>query len=200
MTANWKILFNPYTRIAGWGGAALGAVITVAVAAIGWLSHTIFPGVVDAKIPGVVEWWSLGNCLLAIGIGVIVTAAFLYLAGLLFSRATRPQDIFATVTLARVPFIISALVGFAIDPADMDSIMQTLNSQVAAGEIPDLSLTAPMIVGSLIILLMSIWSVVMLYNGFKVSTGSKGMKTGWMFAGAIIAAEIVSLVITHEII
>ena len=48
-------------------------------------------------------------------------------------------------------------------------------------------------------LLFLVWFVILLFNGFKVATNSKGIKHNLLFAGAILLAEILSKILISNL-
>lgn len=96
--AGW--LFRPFVWVAGGRALGLGLVAIVMAAALGYLGHTHFDGVVDVHsgrpapgwvflVEGLVDW--------------LILSVVLYALGRLLARPFRAVDLFGTQALARWP-------------------------------------------------------------------------------------------------
>lgn len=175
-----KTLFNPFKKLAGGKALGLGMAILLLTAVVAGFSNCHFDGAFDAHVgaemPVIVYYL---EAIIAWG----VTALTFYLAGVLFSNSkVRLIDILGTTALARYPFFFIAVLGFALPVANPD-------------ELPPL--TPGFILVSLLLLLISIWSIALLYHAFSVSCNLKASKGIWVFIGALIVAEIISKIVFH---
>jgi hypothetical protein len=92
--------------------------------------------------------------------------------------------------LSRAPFLLIALASFFVKVPDLSGIMQdpfVIFDSISF--IIILILTFPII----------IWSVTLMYNAYKISTGASGQKLSISFIFGLIIAEIISKIIIYQI-
>lgn len=180
----WNFLINPFTKIAGWQAFFIGIVLVVLSGAVGGMNQTWFPGVLDMRI-GTPAPYSWGFVLLAVDVISIVLV--MTLAALLVAKKFRFIDILGTMTLARAPMLLFALAG----------LLWPIGRQ---GKPEVLLITQIPILGILCILIL-IWSITLMYNGFKVSCNLKnGVKLNAVFIISVIIAETFSLLCISSLI
>lgn len=186
-----KSLINPFDRIAGWKSFFIGIAIVVATVVVGWQSSICFRGVLDAKT---VYKLDLNWALYCQFISLAALVGVFYLAALLFARGTRFQDILGTITFSRFPYLFIALLGFLSSDAELTKI----NEVVSSGNVNELlsyfTTNIKQILLPILMIPFVVWSIILLYNAFKVSTGLKGSKCGVVFTTSLILAEIISLI------
>jgi len=167
----YPLLFNPFTKIAGWKAFVIGALIVITTVIIGSFFNISFWGVMDVKVtPGVPIAYSF---LFQI-IGLAGTVLFMYLLTLIFTRNVRFQDILGTVTLSRFPLIFVALAGFILSDRVLDGqemITSILNGTFSLTDYTDLFIFL------FITMIFVIWSLILLYNALKISSGLNVTKT-----------------------
>ena len=114
----------------------------------------------------------------------------MFLAGLFIARRFRFVDILGTMTLSKAPFLLLAIVGLFTKMPDMSNVIKD----------PFIMLSSPSLVFLLILSLpVIIWSIALMFNGFKVATGAKGTKLTVTFIAAVFVAEIVSKILIQFI-
>lgn len=191
MKNKFKLLYNPFDQIAGWKAFIIGIIIILLTVVIGNLNCAYYPGALDAKLAPDVP---LSIAIQVQGIGLVSLVLIFYLAALIFAKGTRFQDILGTVTLSRFPYLFISLLGFLVD----EDKLRAMNNAMMEGRIGDITSSVMdnvgMIVASLLMLPFIIWFIALLYNAFRVSTGLKGAKCVFLFIGAVIVAEVVSIV------
>lgn len=122
-----------------------------------------------------------------------------YTAGRIVTKSKiRIIDIAGTTALSQTPFIFAALAGFIpmfhICFGDPDSVNIAAMIAVLKENIVPLFVIAIITIGA------SIWSILLLYNGYSISVNIKGVVGGISFIIALVAAEIISLIILHYLI
>ncbi len=160
-----KLLFNPFTRIAGVKSLIIGLIALFIISLLGYKTGTHFYGfyIVPAKDS---DFWiylveNLSNW--------VFISVFLFIAGLIFSKSKiRAIDIFGTTLLSMIPLIIVPIV--RLIPA-----LQTFAAQSFA-----------MFVFIIVSLIAVIWTISLLFNAYKVSCNLKNEK--------LIVSFIISLV------
>ncbi|NLI72265.1 MAG: hypothetical protein GX361_05980 [Bacteroidales bacterium] len=185
---NKSLIWNPFTRIAGWQAFGIGIVIVVVSAVIAGFGNLLFDGAIDAHFGddvGVVK------SLVVNGISLISVVLVMYITGLIISRDFRFVDILGTMTLARAPLLILALIALFVSSPSEAKVLEN----------PMIVLNYPsLIIFGLISIPIIVWFVALMYNGLKVSTGAKGKKLVIGFIGGLLFAEIISKMLIHLIL
>ena len=182
-----SLIFNPFKRIAGWEAFGIGLVIVVLTTFTGNFAGIYFDGVIDMHFA---ETFDSLKSWLMIPVNIISISVIMWLAGITVSKNFRFIDILGTMTLSRAPFLLIALASFFVKAPDLSGIMQdpfVIFDSISF--IIILIFTFPII----------IWSVTLLYNAYKISTGASGQKLSISFLFGLIIAEIISKIIIYQI-
>lgn len=182
-----SLIFNPFKRIAGWEAFGIGLVIVVLTTFTGNFAGIYFDGVIDMHFA---ETFDSLKSWLMIPVNIISISVIMWLAGITVSKNFRFIDIFGTMTLSRAPFLLIALASFFVKVPDLSGIMQdpfVIFDSISF--IIILIFTFPII----------IWSVTLMYNAYKISTGASGQKLSISFIFGLIIAEIISKIIIYQI-
>ena len=178
----FKLVFNPFSRIAGLEAFGLGLFFVVLMGIIGTFSHTIFDGVLDIHI---VRDSTLANSFIMLGVDILALTLIMWIAGLIISRNIRFIDILGTMTLSKAPLLLASIAAFFTKVPDTNTIMH--NPMVLLSSVS-------FIVVMILIIPITIWSIALMYNALKVSCGVKGGKLTAAFIIGLFVAEIVSKV------
>lgn len=184
--SDWKLLYNPFTRIAGWKAFFMGLPIVCLTVILGWLTGTMAYGL-EVKAVGGFELW---RGFYFTGTGIACTVAVMYLTGSIFSKGVRFQDILGTVTLARTPYLLSPLMGVFMNK----DFMESFEAGIQAGDLGVIDWSG-MALSGIFMISVSVWAVAMLYHAFRVSTDLKGPKCTLLFILSLLVSEIIMLVI-----
>lgn len=182
-----SLIFNPFKRIAGWEAFGIGLVIVVLTTFTGNFAGIYFDGVIDMHFA---ETFDSLKSWLMIPVNIISISVIMWLAGITVSKNFRFIDILGTMTLSRAPFLLIALASFFVKVPDLSGIMQdpfVIFDSISF--IIILIFTFPII----------IWSVTLMYNAYKISTGASGQKLSISFIFGLIIAEIISKIIIYQI-
>lgn len=187
-------LFNPFKYIAGAEALILGVIIMGIISFVGYLGNTHFDGVIDIHygcnespnpyiphlIYQIVNW-------------ACMTIVFYVTAKITTKTDFRFIDIAGTLALSQVPLLFAAITGFYpdvhlclgnLDTTHINTVLEMLKENIVA-----------LLIASLICILFTIWSIILRYNAYSVSTNIKGVIGGVSFAIALIVSEILSKVI-----
>ena len=191
------LLFNPFHLWAGAKALIAGLIAMIASGVIAYYSGTRFDGLLDFHFTGgagtsysiIYEsliWWAFFSI-------------FLYLCGIILSKSkVRLVDVFGTQALARVPFllvaILSALPGVAEYAIGLFTSMQ---NSTAGPQTGNAALFWPVMVISL---LATIWAIALMWRAYKVSCNLKGTKAVVSFIAAVLVVEALSKVIALKIL
>ncbi len=150
-----KLLFNPFTRIAGTKSLIVGLIALLITSFLAYLTGTHFYGfyIINAKNS---DFWvylveNISNWLFI--------SVFLFVSGLIFSKSKiRAIDIFGTTLLSMIPLIIVPVV--RLIPG-----LQTFATQSFARY-----------AFGLVSIIAVIWTISLLFNAYKVSSNLKNEK------------------------
>ena len=170
---------NPFIKIAGlksliygWGGVIL-------IALMAYLTGTHFYGFSNldfAKDSGF--WFYALEQLLS----WVVISFCLYVSGLLFSKTKlRVVDVFGTNLLARLPLLLVPLIRLL--PPFQTFVFQSMEMYLLVG----------------VYVLSLAWTIILMFNGFRVSSNLKGSQLIILFTISIIVAEITIRLILNSI-
>ena len=182
----WSLLYNPFTKIAGWQAFAVGILIVSLTGLIGAYSNVAFDGVIDTHIT---KSLTIKDSLLLLGIDIVSVVVILFITGMIISKRLRFVDILGTMTLSRAPLILLAILGLIVTPV---SAKEIISSPMAILQHPGL------IIFGVLSIPVIIWFIALMYNGFRVSTGAKGAKLIVGFIVGLIVAEIVSKILIFQ--
>ena len=186
-----KWLYNPFEVFAGWKAFGIGIVILCVATVIGYFGNTVFYGI-SAKTVSYVTW---GKAFSLQGIGLAVTVVVMWIIALLSAKHVRFQDILGTVTLAKYPTVIMAIMFLAFSNW-MNEITGRITSAGSIQEILEIFNNLSIldytlfIVYSIIALSLLVWTITLLFNAFKVSTNLKGGKCALLFIAIMLISEI----------
>ena len=200
MDKDWRWVYNPFEKIAGWKAFGIGIVILCLATAIGYFGNTVFYGFSIKAVPSIT--WSKAFLLQATGL--TTTVLVMWITALLFAKHVRFQDILGTVTLAKYPLVLPAIMFLAIGKR-LNELGEKLSSTGNHQEtmklfneltVADYALFIFIIVVSILVL---VWSIALLFNAFKVSTNLKGIKCALLFIAIMLISEIVIHIMISKI-
>lgn len=184
-------LFNPFQFVAGSRALVLGLAIILISGFFGWLGDTHFDGVLDIHTGMEAPAWVF----FAEGlINWLCVAVPLYFFGLIVSRSSiRVVDVFGTQALARLPYLIAALMWLPDAPQRFGEYMLSQVSQgsAAATTISYMD-TLMFVVCAIVTILMVIWMVALMYRAYAVSCNIKGTKAVITFIVSLVGGEVLS--------
>ncbi|VBB46755.1 conserved membrane hypothetical protein [uncultured Paludibacter sp.] len=189
MKNKWNLLWNPFTRIAGWQAFIIGLVVVIATGVIGTYGNLVFNGAIDAHFSDMDI--SFCKSFLMLGIDLISVVLVMYIVGLTIAKGFRFVDILGTMTLSRAPLLLLAIMAlFTHQPALSEVMKNPLIIFSYLSFIVFLILSLPVMV----------WFIALMYNALKISTGIKGSKLILGFILGIIMSEIISKILIHLIV
>ncbi len=181
----WQLLINPFTRIAGWQALFAGIIFIAITAFISTYSGAYFDGVIDFHYGKDITFLT---SIFILKIDILSITFCMWIAGLLISKKFRIIDILGTMALAKAPMIILAIAAYFATAPELNKILQNPQTLLSdAGFVTLIILTIP----------VTIWSVTLMYQGFKISIGAKGSKLTIAFIVSLFIAEVISKVLIH---
>ena len=190
MKSNWKWIYNPFEKVAGWKAFGIGILLLTIATVMGYFGNTVFYGL-EVKVVSTITW-SMAFFLQALGLVVLV--AMMYAAALFFARHVRFQDILGTITLAKYPLLLMAVLNLALNKSVSSIDINKLISR-------DFSLLdiLPLFLFGIFAVLLLVWEIALLYNAFRVSTNLKGTKCAVLFTAALLVSEIITIILVFVI-
>lgn len=190
------LLFKPFERyqeshllVIGIGALLVGSVL-------GALFGARFDGVLDLHFGKDVSFYTV---LLDNVINVICLFTPLFILGKFINSHTRLIDIFNTVLVARIPYMVLPLSNIN------NFIVNSTSELVELAQNPDLiteistSTYVVITVFGLISLGAMVWMIALLFNGFKVAVNLKNKMHIVWFGLSILLAEILSKIIISKL-
>jgi len=188
-------LLNPFTRLAGAKALLAGLLFFIITTIAGSYGGVVFDGVINVHLLRS----TISEAFLIHGLSLVMLIIFMYLAGLIFSKSSiRLIDVAGTMTLARAPFLLSAL--FLLLPGTGKYLNEFISGLLMMS-FSQLSFQAMLvgIISFLIFFISIVWFIILAYNGFTVSCNIKGSKNILVFICALLISFIVSFGITLKI-
>lgn len=183
----FNLLFNPFTRIAGWQAFGIGLIVLIITGLIGANSAVAFDGVLDMHLFEITYFQSFAYLILSLASLVLV----MWITGLIQSKGFRFIDILGTMTLAKGPNLILSIAGFFTTVPNLDNIQ---NDPLAIFQNVSFVL---MLVLSMVVM---IWNITLMYQGLKISCNLNGSKLTVAFIIALLASEILSKALIFKLI
>lgn len=172
---NYNILYNPFTKIAGFSAMLIGVSGIAVTSYLAYLTGTHYNGFSHIDFASDSEFWVylLENCSHA-----LFLSTFLYLYTLLFTNTkVRIVDIIGTILVSRIPLIITPIIrtipffkSFVINSLTMYSLLA-------------------------IYLISITWTIILLYNAYKVACNLKENKLIFSLLLTMAMAEISTKII-----
>ena len=179
-----QFLINPFTRIAGWQAFGVGVVFLVLMGVVGTFSGVCFDGALDVHFTTKSNFC---DSFLFLAVDIVCVTLFMWLGAVIFSKNVRLIDLLGTMTLSKAPLLIVTFAGFLISK----------NTLLAIEENPLAVLGMPAFIYFSVAVMVPffIWTIALMYNAFKVSSGIKGDKIVPVFIVALLLAEVASKII-----
>lgn len=190
-----KRLFNPFEKYTERQLLLFGTLAALVGGVVAWLCNARFDGALDLHFTAeVTPLQTITDFLSRVGSLLL----FLWIASRFVNRKTRLIDLLSTIIIAHIPYYIlppfnctGTIYGIGERLKEGMNAAQQLNWMPGAGEL------VLLIVFGLLTILMTVWSVALLFNGYRVATNAKGAKPVVLFIAALLFAEIVSLIVVY---
>ncbi len=193
MKTPWfRLLFNPFTRIAGYSALGWGFLGIIIATTISYFVQLHYHGLLHFGWAPNPAWWCYAVEHLLVW---LIPAILFYIGGLLLSRShIRLVDVLGTVAFAQLPFIIMNI--FYILPSLQ--FMTRVNPSTLT--IQELTTQPEFLKGiwySLVSLIFLIWALIWMFHALRVSCNLKGYRLGILYAVAIIGGDVICRVLIN---
>lgn len=183
----FSLLVNPFTRIAGWQAFGLGLVFIVLMGFIGADSGIAFDGIFDMHLFEI----TVQQSFLYLAIDLFSLVLVMWITGLIVSKNFRFIDILGTMTLAKAPFLLLAIMGYFTSAPNTSEILkdpyvvfQSLSFVIM------LTLSLPVM----------IWSIALMFNALKITCDLKGSTLTVAFIIGLFVSEILAKILIHYVV
>ena len=149
-----------------------------------------FDGAIDAHVGNDI---SIVTALKDLVIAIATMVLFLFIAAKIVNSKTRFIDILNTVLVARITILFLAMISAL--PYLKNIGAKILAAQGNSIEVTKIALNPIFLFLSLLLVVLLVWYIALLWNGFKISSNAKGGKSVVLFIIAIVSAEVTSKII-----
>lgn len=186
-----KTIFNPFQNYSEKRLILFGSIITLIATTLAIQLNGRFDGVLDLHF---IEKSTFSKVVYDLIIDIIILSFLLFVIGKIINKKTRIIDILTTSLIAKIPFYF--LLFFNINNK-MFLVTEKLMSMVSKNNPINIE-TSEMILlvfSGIATFTCLIWSIILLFNGFKTATNSKETKHILLFIVALILAEVFSKIV-----
>ena len=191
---DWRILYNPVALFGKSKGLAAAAVVNLLLLISAWRAWVYLDGAIDLHVGSSI---SFGTALLEILISWFSLSVFFFLVSKIFGGDTSIRLHTAAAGLGRFPYIIGTII--ASHKLSTGAAIRAIAS-ISDGTITidATKMQSPLVIISIILLmLVTAWSIIVLYFGFKTASRLDGPKAAIAFVLGIIFAEVFSKLVLH---
>jgi hypothetical protein len=188
-----SLLFKPFEKFSETRLLAFGIVSTLIGTYLGFLCSVRFDGVLDMHIVPEIQ---IGESIMDSIVNIGSLFLLLFVVAKIINKKTRVIDIITTALVARTPLYVLALSNLnstlrkaneaILESATTESFYKILPSDVVV-----------IVIFALISILLLIWYVALLYNGYKVACNAKGKTHVLFFILALLMAEVLSKILIN---
>lgn len=183
-----KKLINPFETFSEKQLLFFGLSATILGTFLGFIFNARFDGVLDLHFNTSVTWQEVAVDNL---INLLTLSILYFIAGKIINPKTRAIDVLNISLICRIPFYI--LPFFNVNQVMFRS-SQEIMENFQNGHFTEISSTNLILnlAFSVIAILLLLWFVILLWNGFKIATNAKGKKAIIVFIISLLLTEIVS--------
>lgn len=189
------ILFNPFQKYSEKQLFLFGWFLAITAAVLSLFFNGRFDGIIDLHF---VENTSIITASLDIVICTGILSLLLFIIGKIINKKTRFIDVLVASLIAKIPFYFLLFFNinnkmYLVSQKLMDSILQKKDFNI---ETFDMSL---LVFSGIATFICLIWSMILLFNGFKTATNIKETKHILLFIVSVITAEVLSKIILFKL-
>lgn len=193
-----EYLFQPFKYIAGAKALMWGIIVMLLTVFVSYYSHIHFPDIVSVKTGPSQSFFYYAAQIIS---NIVIVSGIMYIMALIFSTSSvRMIDLLGTQSLARAPYLFATLTGFSDSLDQLGQFLIQVATQTHTPFVLPLK-TITVAIGLLLFtLLMTIWMIALMYQGYKVSTNIKGSPLVITFIASLLLSSILSGVFNFLII
>ena len=189
-----NVLYNPFERYSEKTLLFVGTLFTIIGGCLAYILNVKYDGVVDIHFTEQISYYETINYLAS---DILILTFSLFIIGIYINKKTRFIDILTTVLISRIPLYFASILNINNKSFIISNKIVAL---ATSNEINTLTASEIgfMLFETIILIAILIWSIFLLYKGYKTATNLKDTKHTLLFILAILFAEIISKVIIHE--
>ena len=191
-----NILFKPFEKFQESTLSAVGVLLLFLGSWSGSVFNARFDGLLDVHF---VEYSKFQTVFLDNSINILVLSILLIGLGKWINPKTRIIDILNASLIGRIPFYFLALFNINEIIYSVSKEVIALASNPSLADSIETSTYAMLAVFAFISLMMLVWSIYLIYTGFKIATNSKRNMDIILFILVIVLGEILSKLIITQI-
>ncbi len=191
-----KLLFNPFEKYSDKKLLITGIIANFLGVFLGYIFNGIYDGVLDMHA---VENSPVNEIIYCIIIDLLTIGIILFLLGKYINSKTRFVDILSTILISKIPIYLLTVInvnGF------IHKIGLEIQISFLKNKMNDFSgiFIFELILIAILSLLILVWTLILLYYGFKTATNLRSNKHIVLFVISIISAEIISKIIISKLL
>lgn len=191
-----KLLFNPFEKYSDKKLLIFGIIATGLGVFLGFAFNSVYDGVLDMHA---VINVSLEEAVCFLIIDLLTIGIVLFVLGKYINSKTRFIDVLSTILISKIPIYLLTIInvnGFA------HKIGLEIQISFLKNKINDFSgiFIFELILIAILSLLILVWTLILLYNGFKTATNLRSNKHIVLFVISIITAEIISKILISKLL
>lgn len=191
-----KLLFNPFERYSEKQLVFIGITSTIIGSLMAIFFNARFDGILDLHF---VEKIKIHEPIIDLLIDLFCLVLILFLIGRYINKKTRIIDIISATLISKIPFYFLLFqninnLSFKIT----DKLAKSLLTKNYSLETITTSEMTYLFFCGIINLVLVIWSITLLFNGFKTATNAKNTKSIFLFIVAVILTEVVSKILISK--
>ncbi|MEO8236187.1 MAG: hypothetical protein ABI549_12280 [Flavobacterium sp.] len=189
-----NIFYNPFERYSEKKLLLVGTLSTIIGCCLAYIFNVRYDGVLDLHFTEQISYYETISYLAT---DILILTFSLIIIGKYINKKTRFIDILTTVLISRIPFYFASILNinnksYIIGNKILALATSNKINTLTASEI------GFMLFETIILIAILIWSIFLLYKGYKTATNSKETKHTLLFILAILFAEIISKVIIYK--
>jgi hypothetical protein len=190
-----KLLFNLFEKYSEKKLLISGIAINLIGLLLCFYFNVNFLGFLKTDYVQTITWFQVIKHFLII---ISTVSIVVFIIGKVINFKTRFIDVLNSVLIAKIPFYLLA-------PFNYNGLvfehLNKIKILMQSGKLNDASVfgNPAMIVFSLVSLLVLVWTVSLLYKGFKIATNAKNTKQTIVFFVGIIAADAISRILIYHL-
>jgi hypothetical protein len=191
-----KLFFNPFERYSEKQLLFTGIIATVIGCFFAISFNARFDGVLDLHF---VEKVEISQPIFDILINTFCLSILLFFIGRLINKKTRFIDIISAILISKMPYyflLFQNINNFSYQI--IDKISKSLLTHNYSLETISSTEISFLIISAILGLAFVAWSMMLLFNGFKIATNAKNTKPILLFIGVIILSEIISKILISK--
>lgn len=183
-----KLLFNPFEKYSEKTLVTFGIITTIIGILLGLVFNGIYDGILDMHP---VKDISISEIIYSLFTNFLIIGIILFVLGKFINPKTRLIDVLSTILSAKIPLYLLTITNINGFNYNLGLEIQSKFIQNQMNNFSVL-LLSKLILITILSLIVMVWTISLLYNGFKTATNLKSKKHILLFIFSLIIAEVIS--------